>query len=136
MSVHYVTAEHFRVAERNRDIARVLISPTLAGLRPTPWEWVAVVAFYAAVHYVNGYLWETARFVPKNHGQRSGRVRRDRGLRRASAEYGRLSTVGYQARYDPAFALSETDARDLVETDLRAVEATVMAALNLPTPTW
>ncbi len=73
-----------------------------------------MVAFYAAVHYVNGYLWETARFAPANHGERSRRVRQDRGLRRGRAEYSRLSTDAYQARYNTAFTLSEADARNLV----------------------
>ncbi len=51
-------------------------------------------------------------------------------------EYARLSTLGFQARYEPTFKLAEQDARDLVDVDLRAVEATVVTALNLPVPTW
>ena len=48
------TIQHLETAARNRDLARALIGygPGME-LHSPPFEWVAVVAFYAAVHYVN-----------------------------------------------------------------------------------
>lgn len=97
---------------------------------------MAVIAFYSAVHYVNAYLWERYRFTPSSHGERSGGVRNDRAIRACRPNYGRLRDAGYYARYDERFALSEQDARELVETDLRRVEATVLLALGESVPTW
>jgi hypothetical protein len=42
------TLDHLRVARRNRDFARALLEQD--GLTPAPWEWIVVIAFYAAVH--------------------------------------------------------------------------------------
>ena len=109
---------------------------SLAGLRPSPWEWVAVIAFYAAVHYVHAYLWETARESPRNHRQRHVKVHTDPHLARGRAGYGALSYAGRLARYDEHFALTEHEARRLVEVHFRRVEATVMQALGQPAPAW
>jgi len=128
------TVNHLRTGQRNRDLARALLAQP--GLAPPPWEWVAVVAFYAAVHYVNAYLWEAARIAPVNHTQRRARVNATRAIRRCRHSYDRLQTAGYQARYDEEFALAEHVAGRLVTVELRAVEAAVMAALRLPAPTW
>ena len=127
---------HLAAARRNRDLARALIDPTLASLRPAPWEWVAVIAFYAAVHFINAYLWETARREPSSHPDRLARVRREGPLRQCRRRYLGLQVAAQDARYEPTFALSEQEARVLVEDYLRYVEATVMAALGLPAPTW
>jgi hypothetical protein len=68
------TGEHLETAERNRDLARLLLAPSMAaslsthGFRQPPYEWVAVIVFYAAVHYVNAYLWERLRLEPNDHG--------------------------------------------------------------------
>ncbi len=130
------TVEHLRAAERNRDIARALLATGLAAPAPPPWDWVAIIAFYAAVHYVNAYLWETARYKPDKHSHRAARVRQDWRIRRCRASYARLQTFGYQARYEPVFAVVEQEARAPVDVDLRRVETTVLAALGQPTPRW
>ena len=130
------TEAHLAAARRNRDLARALIDPSHANLRPASWEWVAVIAFYAAVHFVNAYLWETARREPSSHPDRLARVRRDRLIRPCRRRYADLQTLGHRARYEADFALSEQEARGLVHDNLHYVEATVMAALGLPTLTW
>ena len=130
------TLDHLWTAERNRDLARALLSPAHAGLRPDPWGWVAVIAFYAAVHCVNAYLWEAHRVAPANHADRRTRIHRDPAIRGCRESYRRLQALGYQARYIPAFALAEQDARDLLDVDFRRVEAVVMRALRQPIPTW
>jgi len=130
------TVKHLQVAARNRDLARALLAPPLAELRPTPWEWVAVIAFYAAVHCVHAYLWETVRQVPRTHTQRQMRVQTDPRLARGRGGYGALSLAGGRARYDETYTLTERGARTLLEVDYRRAEATVMQALGQPVPAW
>jgi hypothetical protein len=136
LSVDPKTINHLRIAERNRDLARALLSPALSGLRPSPWEWVAVMAFYAAVHGVNAYLWETRRYAPSTHGDRSMQVQYDLRINRCRQGYIRLSFVGYHARYTETYGITEQYARTLLEVHFRRVEATVMQALGQPVPVW
>jgi hypothetical protein len=130
------TIDHLRIAERNRDLALALLNPSRAGLQPSPWEWVAVMAFYAAVHAVNAYLWETRRFEPSNHAARSSEVRHNLPIRACRFSYQALNRTGYDARYDEQFVLSEQRARVLLEVHYRRVEATVMQALGQAAPVW
>ena len=130
------TVNHIRIAERNLDLARALLDPALGGLRPTPWEWVAVIVFYAAVHMVNAYLWETRKYTPANHGDRRTAVRLSLPISRCSGNYRALQDAGYYARYDEMFAVSEQQAHTLLVVDFRRVEATVMQALGQPVPAW
>ena len=123
------TRQHLALAARNRDLARALVS---GSIRPTPGEWGVVVAFYAAVHYVNAYLWEQRRVEPANHGERLARVRGERTLQACREAYRHLQHAGYLARYDVTFRLPERRAARLVRDDLGIVEATVQNALGLP----
>jgi hypothetical protein len=128
------TLNHLRVAQRNRDLARALLAQS--EIEPEPWEWVAVILFYSAVHYVNAYLWERYYFAPTNHEQRSHGVHNDTALSICSSGYETLKGWGFHARYNEGFAVSEAAARLLLNGDLRAVEATVMQAPGQPIPTW
>jgi hypothetical protein len=130
------TLNHLRVAARNRDFARALLSPAQPGLEPAPWEWVAVMLFYSAVHYVNAYLWEQYQVEPRNHDERTHGVQRDPAIGPCRFSYGALKDVGFHSRYTETFGLSEQDARFLLDVRLRAVEATVMQALGQPLPRW
>ena len=130
------TANHLRISARNRDLALALLDPSLAGLRPPPWEWVAVITFYAAVHAVNAYLWETRRYAPTTHGERSTEVRYNLPISACRNSYLALSRAGYDARYDEQFSLTEQQARTLLHVHFRRVEATVMQALGQPAPAW
>jgi hypothetical protein len=126
------TNRHIQTAERNRRIASALIDTELASIQSAPYEWIAVIAFYAAVHYVNAYLWEARRYAPPDHPNRNHLVEGDPVLRRSRSEYGRLFATGFRARYVPNFRLPEQDARDLIERDLELVRQTVRGALGLP----
>jgi hypothetical protein len=128
------TLDHLRVARRNRDLARALIAQS--ELAPEPWEWVAVMLFYSAVHYANAYLWERYHVNPANHGERTFGVHHDSAINPCRVEYDRLRDQGFVARYDERAGVSEQQARDLLEIDLRVVEATVMQALGQPVPVW
>ena len=130
------TANHLRISVRNRDLARALLGPANDGLQPSPWEWVAVMAFYAAVHAVNAYLWEVRRYDPANHGDRRAQLRLSLPITACSRDYRHLERLGFNARYDERFSLTEQQARELLDVDFRRVEATVMQALGQPAPVW
>ena len=130
------TVNHLRISARNRDLALALLDPSLAGLRPSPWEWVAVIAFYAAVHAVNAYLWETRRFAPSDHAARNNEVRYNLPISGCRVSYLALNRAGHGARYNEQFSLTEQEARELLDVDFRHVEATVMQALGQPVPAW
>jgi hypothetical protein len=95
-----------------------------------------VIAFYAAVHCIHAYLWETTRQTPHNHRERHLKVQNDPRLARGRGGYGALVYAGRRARYDTIFSLTEQEARLLVEVHYRRVEATVMQALGQPAPAW
>ena len=62
------TREHLDLAERDHKLAQDLLGLAASGtLRPPPYEWIAVVAFYAALHYVNAYLWEIQQRETNSH---------------------------------------------------------------------
>jgi hypothetical protein len=108
----------------------------MSGLRPTPWEWVAVILFYAAVHDVNAYLWETQRLNPRTHRDRRHAVENSPQLNACAGGYGVLQDAGFRARYVETYTLAEQRAQSLMNVDFRLVEATVMRALGQPVPVW
>lgn len=130
------TVDHLRIAEANRVLALGLLHHAAANVLPRRWEWVGVVAFYAAVHYVNAYLWESRQFAPGSHVERRRYFRSDTVLHSIRERYQFLEGYAYEARYDVRFEPTEADARDLVGIDLRAVEAAVLQALGLSVPPW
>jgi hypothetical protein len=128
--VEQATREHLATAEINRNLARSLLDSTIAPLLPTlPYQWATVIAFYAAVHYVNAYLWERYRIEPRNHGERGWHVRHDPILRNCEAAYGRLQDAGYRSRYVPLYQIARSQSESLLNVDLAHVEAVVSAAL-------
>jgi hypothetical protein len=129
--VEWQTDRHLQTAERNRAIALAYLVTTAPGVQPPPNEWVAVIAFYAAVHYVNAYLWEIRRYAPPDHDSRNRLVTGDITLAPRRHEYRRLLNTGFRARYVPGFRLQEQDARDLIDGDLEMVRQTVRGALGV-----
>lgn len=126
-----LTDRHVQTAERNRAVALAHLDTQAHSVRPPAYEWAAVIAFYAAVHYVNGYLWEIRRYEPPDHVSRNHLVRGDSGLRPCLSRYERLFEVGFRARYVPGFRLLEPAARELVEIQLGEVRRVVRDALGL-----
>lgn len=129
MSVDPLTVQHLALAERNQALARTLLA---GAVRPVPAEWASVVAFYAAVHYVNAYLWERLRVKSRTHGERRMHVESDSRLAACRLSYRGLQHAGYLARYDVTFRQSEQRARELVTVELARVQRTVVVALGLP----
>jgi hypothetical protein len=126
------TRQHLERAERNRAIANALLSfPQSMGLDPPPLEWAVVVAFYAAVHFVNAFLWEHRRWKPPDHNASSSAVNRDAQLRSASPSYERLRSHAYQARYLQQYHVTATDAGGLVHNDLESVRRVVLRGLGM-----
>jgi hypothetical protein len=97
---------------------------------PPPFEWAAVVSFYVAVHFVNGYLFEAHDYVPPDHDNRAVLVRGDPTLRQCRSEYEQLWDHGFRARYWRVYRLTQEDARSLVEIDLAHVAAVVTGGLT------
>ena len=121
---------HLDRGERNRDLARALFhTPLTVRIGPPPYEWVTVIAFYAAVHFVNAYFWERRGQDPGGHGRRARWVAGEPELSSVHPSYAHLSDLAWQARYVPTFRLSRADALDVLNIDLAAVEAAVMVAL-------
>jgi hypothetical protein len=87
------------------------------------------MAFYAAVHYVNAYIWERYRIEPRSHAERGYDVQPDPVLRRRERAYRRFRDAGYRSRYDRLYQVSPSEAAGLVNVDLAHVEATIMAAI-------
>lgn len=127
------TQHHLTRARRNRDVADALIGPNAPlVIDPPPHEWAVVAAFYAAVHYVNGYLWEKLRHDPANHENRRRMVSQVRDLRPASDAYGRLQDRAFLARYADRFNPPRAYVDNAVQIDLRTVERRVLSALAPP----
>ncbi len=120
------TRDHLRAANVHRNLARELLS---ANLKTSPYDWVVVIAFYAAVHYVNAYLWEKDnRYQPTNHADRRRKVNTLAALQPAAPSYRRLQSLGYDLRYDPTRHVNRATAESALR-DLWRVESTVRAAL-------
>ena len=129
------THEHLATAERNRAIATLLIDPVATvSVQPAPSEWVAVLAFYSAVHLVNGLLWERLRYERVDHSDRQCMVGRLVALRPIRWAYVQLRRRAFDARYKPAYRLAAGDAEKLLSVHLASVEREVYAALGLPLP--
>ena len=125
------TIRPLETAARNRDLARALIShgPGM-GLHTPPFEWVAVVAFYSAVHYVNALLWEWRSIKPATHTERNWYVDNHPPPAAFSLDYRVLNSHGRNARYAPGYRLQQPQAIALTNVHLAQVETTVCSALG------
>lgn len=120
------TADCLRTAERNRDLATELL---LTQMRTPPFDWAVVIAFYAAVHYVNAYLWERDnRYDPGNHKNRSAKVRTLPNLRPIRGQYRRLNGLAYDVRYVETYRLNLATAQSAL-SDLQDIEAQILPLL-------
>lgn len=121
------TQDHLITAAENGDFARRIHGDETAHV--VDLRWAAVAAFYAAVHYVNGYLIERLHIEPRDHNERAMYVSRTRDLRGVNASYHRLRSSGFNARYVPRARLSRIELTDVLD-DLEAVRVAVLNALQ------
>ncbi|MGI8687437.1 MAG: HEPN domain-containing protein [Thermomicrobiales bacterium] len=119
------TEAHLRMADRNRDLASILVA---AELSAPPYSWAVVVAFYAAMHYVNAYLWEKIRIEPRNHDERSDWLAKIAALKSVDGQYGRLRSLAFSARYDPFYQINRPTAESAL-LDIADIERAVRGAI-------
>lgn len=126
--MHRRTDRHVATARENRDFATALVNDYNG--TPPSLNWAAVAAFYAAVHYVNAYLWELAHLEPSSHFERASLIARWPLLQPLVPAYQRLQRYAINARYTPGFRMQRGDVMDLLETDLaiiaQAIESTLL----------
>jgi len=134
MALKPETEAHLARAERNRVVARALCDPRSSlGLQPQPFEWAAIAAFYAAVHYVNAFIWERFGQAPGDHRTRRGFVARIAPLNRVLRAYDLLADLGWQARYATVFR-SPAQLPQIVQSRLDEIRAVVYQALGSSPP--
>ena len=100
------------------------------GLTSPPLEWVAVVAFYAAVHDVNAILWEWRSIKPETHTERTWYVDNHPPLSAFKLDYRLLNNHGWSSRYTPGYRLNSQQAQNLIDVNLAQIEAVVCSALG------
>lgn len=122
------TRNHIECALRNEAFARWIL--TLSHDRPDQSnEWGVVAAFYAAVHFVNAYIWEVHRLEPRNHHQRQMHVFRDPALATMQRYYRTLAELGWAARYDPSAHMTRRILAESV-SNLEPIKAVVLHELQ------
>ena len=117
------TLSHLAKAQANRTYAVEVLDDEDAS--QAALNWAGVAAFYAAMHYVNAYLWETARLEPANHLDREAIIGNWPALAPLSQAFRALFTYSIDIRYAPQFQLRRADLRRMIERDLARIARTV-----------
>ena len=83
------------------------------------WDWAVTGTFYAAVHYIDGYL-ITKGIDPEFHSERNQYINRDPTLAQLWNDYRELMNNSRWARYD----IVEFDKEDvrLLQANLKAIK--------------
>ena len=125
MSIDGRTRAFLALADENYSLAvRLLNDPS------PPLRWVAVVAFYAAVHYVGAYVWELDKRELSSHPERDNEIHRDPALRRIAPHYRLLFDHGFRGRYKAYYKADFDEVAQFIHTDLAAIEACVRENLR------
>ena len=123
------TREHLLRAEENRLIAQQVISDPASS--PGLVRWACVMAFYAAVQYVNAYLVEQMDTLPGTHEERENAMRLFKtALRPILPRYLTLKSKSSAARYDSVSQFTAADVRSLIDNELESVRLAVVNELN------
>lgn len=125
--MHRRTELHLATARHNRDFAVTLVNTYDDA--PPSLNWTTVVAFYAAVHYVNAYRWDIVRVEPSSHSVRAKLINTRPTLDPLIPGHRRLQGYSINARYSPGFQMQSADVRRLINADLVTVAQVVDAAL-------
>jgi hypothetical protein len=88
--------EHLTRAKENEKLARTL--GTASGVAV---DWAVTMLFYAALHFIDGYLAGKA-FKPLNHKQRDEEIENNGSLTDIYKHYRRLKDMSREARYNIA----------------------------------
>jgi hypothetical protein len=120
--------EYFNTAERNRDLARTLV---FARLNAPSSDWAAVIAFYAALHFVHAYLYEKeGQRDPTSHHERARSVENVRALQAAEIFYDDLYDISKKVRYNPQYRINSATAQEAID-DMNGVEQVVRRGLGI-----
>ena len=122
-----LTDSHLATARANRGYALAIEQD--AESSPVSLNWAAVATFYSALHFVNGYLWETARLAPANHHERERIIARWPDLAPHSQSFRLLLDYSVRTRYTPGYHIHRSDLSVLLNRHLaniaRAIENTL-----------
>ncbi len=111
---------HRAAARRNEDLA--------ARLADDAPEWAVVVAFYAALHWVDAYFARQGRH-PRTHLERVRWIQQEEALRPIYDPYRTLRDRADAARYSLS-PFSSDEARELLTRELRAVRDSITRLLD------
>ena len=118
-------------ADRHRSLAHALIAPAQARLlTPPPLDWALVAGFYAALHYVQAYVWETQHYRAGTHDDLRDTIRRTYQLRSIEFQYRQLLDRSWQVRYLHEFSITLQDATDLLTRNLEPIRQVVLNGLG------
>lgn len=92
-------------------------------------EWAIVIAFNAAVQYVNAMLLARVGFVPRTHAEREAAIGMLREFRAVRRQYFALKEQSSRVRYSSGFQLPMDTIRLLVDTQLEAIRGVVLRLL-------
>lgn len=123
-----LTSQHLATAEENRQLAERIV--TDAASSPDLIRWASVIAFYAAVQYVNAFLAENWT-VPGTHVERERAMRLFRTpLRPIIPPYQTLKSKSLAVRYAPTSRITRSQLRSLLDNELYAIRVAIVNALR------
>lgn len=114
---------HLDKADRNRDFVKRYLLSLLAKYP----DWVSIVAFYSALHYVDAFLADRSLHW-EHHSERNRDV--SSLMREIEVEYLNLYDLGRKSRYGSISEMPSADeVRAAVEIDLPKIEDFVKSHL-------
>ncbi len=123
------TSEHLARAKQNISFAESF------DLKTTPYlDWVVTAYFYAALHLVDGLLWEKDHLVPELHEHRRDYVRGKWYLRGISSEYRSLKDHSEDARYR-LITMTSIKVENNIIPLYKAIESHILPQLQDPKKT-
>jgi len=114
--------EHVRKAEGNEKFAATIKPENQAQI-----DWLLVVLFYTALHYIEAYLDKHLNQHVRSHTTRDKYVGKESNLRKIFKPYGHLKYMGYTARYD-LVGFTPKDTQE-AQKDLEAIKALLIPLL-------
>ncbi|GEM_PF-4571527 len=101
------TQQHLDAADRNYRFAVALLTDAVNLVEPPAYDWVLIIAFYAAVRYINAYHWQRFDADPADHQARNGFVNRVDALNAVAEAYNLLYGRSRAVRYKAGRAVNE-----------------------------
>lgn len=113
---------HLKKAEHNNKLLNIF------NLRRTRYlDWVVVIIFYEALHYVDAYLATKGFIKIESHKQRNELI--ERFIPSISNEWWLLFNESQYARYEPGFQVSISDVINYKNIALSSIKSKVLKLL-------